>query len=155
MIKYLWKCKAWQTKNSDWQSRHVLFAFQPQISQLLGSRSGKTMIGPKNPALCPLAWQWKNPYFFTGFYGLFTGSVRVIYGFLKTGFLCSNILYGFSRFFLRVFTAFYRFSRSGPNFCPPKIKKNNIKHVQLMLEPLWSCTGCTCWLKNSDWFGFR
>ena len=154
MINCLWKCKAWQTKNSNWQSRHVLFAFQPQISQLLGSRSGKTMIGPKNPALCPLAWQRKNHIFFTGFYGLITGCVRVNYGFLKTGFCFSKKIYGFSWVFVRVFTAFYGFSRSGPNFCPPKIK-NNIKQVQLMLEPLWSCTGCTCWLKNPDWFGFR
>ena len=51
------KYKGWQTtKNSNWQSRHVLFVFQQRISQLFGSHSGKTMIGPKNPTLCPLAW---------------------------------------------------------------------------------------------------
>ena len=76
----------------------------------------KQPVEPKNSFVAHWNLEPRTHIFFTGFYGLITGSLRVNYGFLKTRFFRAPKNYGFSTGYLRVIWLITRFFRPEPIF---------------------------------------
>lgn len=74
----------------------------------------KQPVEPKNSFVAQWNLEPRTHIFFTGFYGLITGSLRVNYGFLKTRFFRAPKKYGFSTGYLRVIWLKTRFFRPEP-----------------------------------------